>query len=176
MSGLSLFYTLFAYVAIGIFLYGFLIRIWKYATAPSPWKIPLTPGPVTSADVAYRTVQEGGFFKSLFYSNRIIWLDGYAMYLGLALVLINHFRFFFTPAPASLSWITTFEAYAGFIFLLPLFYLLIFITHFSLVTLLLSYSPFGKLMHAGSIFFSPTRDKIGDSWVVRHITPWALEG
>lgn len=240
MNGISLFYIAFAYVAIAIFIFGFLARVWKYAKTPSPLNITLTPGPTSTTGVVYRMVQEVGFFKSLFYSNRIIWLGGYIMHLGLALVLIKHFRFFFTPAPASLAWITTFEAYAGFIFLAPLLFLFalrlindrtyyislltdygilvllmliaatgiltkyyvrtdiinvkafvmgivsfspaampmdfIFILHFTLVILLLIYFPFSKLMHAGGIFFSPTRNQADDPREVRHVTPWAVKG
>lgn len=240
MNVISLFYTAFAYVAIAIFLVGFLSRILKYAKTPSPLNITLTPGPTTRAGAVYRVVQEVGVFKSLFYSNRIIWLGGYIMHLGLALVLIKHLRFFFTPAPASLAWITTFEAYAGFIFFVPLIFLfllrlitdrtfyislltdyiilillmliaatgiltkyyvrtdiigvkeyimgivsfsptampmdIIFITHFTLVMLLLIYFPFSKLMHAGGIFFSPTRTQVDEPREVRHVNPWAVKG
>ena len=123
MSILTLFYTLFAYVAIAIFLVGFLARVWKYAITPSPLKISLNPAPVGPAGVAYRMVQEVGFFKSLFYSNKIIWLGGYIMHLSLALILIKHVRFFFAPAPAMLEWITTFTDYIGFIFLGMLLFL-----------------------------------------------------
>lgn len=125
MSGLTLFYTLFAYVAIGIFLFGFLTRIWKYAETPSPLKIALTPAPITSTGVVYRMFQEVGLFKSLFKSNKIIWLAGYAFHLGLALVLLKHVRFFFVSTPAAITYITTFEAYAGYIMLLPLALLLL---------------------------------------------------
>jgi len=116
MSGLTLLYTLFAYVAIAVFLVGFLARIWKYATTPSPLKIPLTPAPVNSVGVVYRMVQEVGFFKSLFYSNRVIWIGGYLMHIALLITIVKHLRFFFKTTPTALAWITSFEIYVGFIF------------------------------------------------------------
>jgi len=240
MSGLTLFYTLFAYVAFAIFVVGFLSRIWKYAKTPAPLKIALTPAPVTSAGVAWRMFQEVGVFKSLFKSNKVIWLVGYVFHVGLALVIVKHLRFFFASTPAAITWITAFEAYVGFIMLLPLFalfalrlvvdrtffisimtdYLIlallmgiaitgvltkyfvradivgikqftmglvafrpealpadpVFIIHLTLVMLLLIYFPFSKLMHAGGIFFSPTRNQVDDPREVRHVTSWAVKG
>ncbi|MDI6715380.1 MAG: respiratory nitrate reductase subunit gamma [Actinomycetota bacterium] len=61
-------------------------------------------------------VQEVGFFKSLFYSNRIIWIGGYLMHIALLITIVKHLRFFFKTTPAALAWITSFEIYVGFIF------------------------------------------------------------
>lgn len=66
MNGLTLFFVEFAYVSIAILIVGFLARIWTYDNTPSPLKIPLTPAPVGSASVAYRMVQDAGFFNLLF--------------------------------------------------------------------------------------------------------------
>jgi nitrate reductase gamma subunit len=52
----------------------------------------------------------------------------------------------------------------------------VFITHFTLVMLLLIYFPFSKLIHAGGIFFSPTRNQIDNPREVRHETAWAAKG
>lgn len=114
MNGLTLFYTIFAYVAIAIFLIGFLIRIWKYTTTPSLLKIPLALAPANSSGAVCKMIQEVGFFKSLFYGNRFIRVGSYLMHSTLLLVLIKHFRFSFTPAPASLNWITTSDAWVGY--------------------------------------------------------------
>ncbi len=48
----------------------------------------------------------------------------------------------------------------------------IFGLHLLLVSLLLIYFPFSKLMHAPGIFFSPTRNQINNPRHVRHINPW----
>ncbi len=47
-----------------------------------------------------------------------------------------------------------------------------FLIHFGLVLLLLIYFPFSKLMHAGGIFFTPTRNMANNPRTVRHINPW----
>lgn len=48
----------------------------------------------------------------------------------------------------------------------------IFYVHVFLVSVLLAYFPFSKLMHLGGIFFSPTRNMPGNSREVRHENPW----
>ena len=48
----------------------------------------------------------------------------------------------------------------------------IFYIHVFLVSTLLAYFPFSKLMHAGGIFMSPTRNLANNSRMVRHINPW----
>lgn len=48
----------------------------------------------------------------------------------------------------------------------------IFYVHIFLVSVLLAYFPFSKLMHLGGIFFSPTRNMTGNSRAVRHVNPW----
>jgi len=49
----------------------------------------------------------------------------------------------------------------------PLFFI-----HIFLVSTLLAYFPFSKLMHAVGIFFSPTRDQAGNNRAVHHENPW----
>ena len=48
----------------------------------------------------------------------------------------------------------------------------IFLAHFALACLLLMYFPLGKLMHAGGIFFSPTRNQRDNVRQQRHVNPW----
>lgn len=48
----------------------------------------------------------------------------------------------------------------------------LFFVHLFLVSVLLVYFPFSKLMHAGGIFMSPTRNLTTDSRARRHINPW----
>ena len=48
----------------------------------------------------------------------------------------------------------------------------IFYVHVFLVSILLAYFPFSKLMHLGGIFLSPTRNMANNSRAVRHINPW----
>lgn len=43
--------------------------------------------------------------------------------------------------------------------------------HFLLIMVLMVYFPFGKLMHAGGLFFSPTRNQRAN-WERRFVNPW----
>ena len=48
----------------------------------------------------------------------------------------------------------------------------IFYVHLFLLSVLIAYFPFSKLMHAPGVFLSPTRNLPNDSRIVRHINPW----
>jgi nitrate reductase gamma subunit len=48
----------------------------------------------------------------------------------------------------------------------------LFQTHLFLVSALLAWFPFSKLMHMGGVFLSPTRNLANDSRMRRHINPW----
>lgn len=48
----------------------------------------------------------------------------------------------------------------------------VFFIHVTLVSTLMMYFPFSKLMHAAGIFFSPTRNMTNDTRATRHINPW----
>jgi len=47
-----------------------------------------------------------------------------------------------------------------------------FLTHLTLVSILLIYFPFSKLVHAVGIFFSPTRNLPNNPRAKRYINPW----
>jgi nitrate reductase gamma subunit len=48
----------------------------------------------------------------------------------------------------------------------------LFFGHLFLVSVLLAYFPFSKLMHMPGVFLSPTRNLANNSRTVRHINPW----
>ena len=48
----------------------------------------------------------------------------------------------------------------------------LFFAHIFLVSVLLMYFPFSKLMHMAGVFLSPTRNLTGNSREYRHINPW----
>jgi [DsrC]-trisulfide reductase subunit M len=48
----------------------------------------------------------------------------------------------------------------------------LFLTHLTLVLLLVAYFPFSQLVHAGGIFFSPTRNQRDDARLRRYVNPW----
>ncbi len=48
----------------------------------------------------------------------------------------------------------------------------LFFAHMFMVSVLLAYFPFSKLMHMGGVFLSPTRNMTGNTRQVRHVNPW----
>ena len=48
----------------------------------------------------------------------------------------------------------------------------LFYIHFFFVIALFAYFPFSKLMHAGGVFMSPTRNMANNNRAVRHVNPW----
>ncbi|MGC8736111.1 MAG: sulfate reduction electron transfer complex DsrMKJOP subunit DsrM [Dissulfurimicrobium sp.] len=48
----------------------------------------------------------------------------------------------------------------------------IFFIHATLVSVLMAYFPFSKLMHLGGVFLSPTRNMANNNRMVRHVNPW----
>ena len=48
----------------------------------------------------------------------------------------------------------------------------LFFAHMFLVSILLAYFPYSKLMHLGGVFLSPTRNMTGNTRQVRHVNPW----
>ena len=47
-----------------------------------------------------------------------------------------------------------------------------FFIHVLLVSALLAYFPFSKLMHMGGVFMSPTRNLVNNTRMKRHVNPW----
>jgi nitrate reductase gamma subunit len=48
----------------------------------------------------------------------------------------------------------------------------LFYIHLFLVSVLIAYFPFSKLMHLGGVFMSPTRNLPNNSREVHHVNPW----
>ncbi|MEK7274854.1 MAG: respiratory nitrate reductase subunit gamma, partial [Candidatus Desantisbacteria bacterium] len=126
---LSTCYTFFAYFAIVIFVFGILCKVWKYAIIPNPLKIPLTPAPTNAVGVILRVFLDAAFFKSLFNSNKFIWLGGCAFHLALLVVVASHIRFFISPVPELIMLLQTFfqsiGIFIGLLFIAPIGYLFI---------------------------------------------------
>ena len=49
---------------------------------------------------------------------------------------------------------------------------LLFYGHLFLVSILIAYFPFSKLVHMAGVFLSPTRNLANNTRRVRHINPW----
>lgn len=112
---MSVLYALLYYFATLVLLGGLFYKIRQYAKTPAPLKIPTTPAPTTRSGVVLRMAREVGLFESLFKSNKWIWLFGYIFHLGLALVLLRHFRYFIDPVWSWVAMIQPFGMYAGFL-------------------------------------------------------------
>jgi len=132
--GLSyLFAVIIPYLAITIFLLGFVFRVIKWARAPVPFRIPTTCGqqkslpwiknspienPHNMLGVIVRMALEVLFFRSLFKNtkttlqdgpklvygmNQLLWLGGLLFHWSFLIIFIRHFRFFMEPVP----WVIT---------------------------------------------------------------------
>ncbi len=117
------------YAAIALFLVGFLMKIFSWAKAPVPFRIPTTCGqhkshdwirsstldnPHTGWGVLRRMFLEIFFFRSLFRNTRMelregphvayasakwLWAFGLAFHYCFLAVIIRHFKFFVQPVP-----------------------------------------------------------------------------
>jgi nitrate reductase gamma subunit len=225
-----------AYAVAAIFVAGVATRIFVWAAAPVPLKIPTTPAPKTYQGVTFRVLSEVLVFNSLFRADKLLWVGAWAFHIGLVLIILRHLRYFLYPVPGWVMTMQTPGVWTGYLFLLPILYLLarrltlrpviyvstftdyfvlallggivgsgvimryaarvsmvevkafilglltlnpvspptssFFLAHILLVSLLIAYFPFSKLMHAGGVFFSPTRSSRNNSRRVRHINPW----
>ncbi len=106
--------ALLSYVATAVLVGGLGLRVWEYARAPAPLKIPTTPAPVTRGGVALRLMRETVFFESLFKANKWIWLFGWVFHAALLVVLLRHLRYFAQPVWEWVALIQPFGVYAGF--------------------------------------------------------------
>ncbi|RLA00478.1 MAG: nitrate reductase [Gammaproteobacteria bacterium] len=115
----TVFITLF-YIATIILVAGLAFRIWTYSKTPTPFKVPVTPAPVTKGGVVQRMAKEVIFFASLFKSNKWIWLFGWIFHMAMALVILRHLRYFTEPVWWWVALIQPFGIYAGFAMLFGL--------------------------------------------------------
>ena len=76
---------------------GVAYKCWVYARTPQPLKIPIPPAPTTRRGVALRMLVEVTLFRSLFRSNKWIWLFGWLFHVALLAVLLRHLRYFTEP-------------------------------------------------------------------------------
>jgi nitrate reductase gamma subunit len=120
MSALTVLYAVLFYVATAALVGGVAYRIWQYARTPQPLKIPVPPAPTTRGGVVLRMLGEVTLFRSLFRSNKWIWLFGWTFHVALLLVLLRHLRYFTEPVWIWVALIQPFGKYAGFAMLVGL--------------------------------------------------------
>ena len=131
--GLYSFFGIFIpYVAVFLFIVGFIYRVLKWASAPVPFHIPAVCGqqksfpwiktshidsPSTTGGVVKRLALEILLFRSLlknekveleaphrllFRTSTLLWLGAMAFHWSLLLILLRHLRFFLEPVPTIL--------------------------------------------------------------------------
>ena len=126
----SLFGIVVPYMALTIFVAGFIYRVLKWGSSPVPFHIPTVSGqqkslswihasnidsPYTTKGVIARLALEVLFFRSLFWNERVelrrayqlfykrnlyLWLGGLVFHWCLFVILFRHLRFFTEPVPS----------------------------------------------------------------------------
>ncbi len=119
------FYALSFYLATLILLAGLAHKIYQYAKTPAPLKVPTMPAPLTQRGVVLRVLSEVVLFRSLFRSNKWIWLFGMLFHGALWLVLIRHLRYFTEPVWTWVVLIQPIGQYASFAMMIGLVGLLV---------------------------------------------------
>ena len=114
MSALTVLYALLFYVAAATLAGGVAYKCWVYARTPQPLKIPIPPAPTTRRGVVLRMLLEVTLFRSLYRSNKWIWLFGWLFHVALLAVLLRHLRYFTEPVWAWVALIQPAGLYAGF--------------------------------------------------------------
>ena len=114
MSALTVLYALLFYVAAATLAGGVAYKCWVYARTPQPLKVPIPPAPTTRRGVALRMLLEITLFRSLFRSNKWIWLFGWIFHVALLAVLLRHLRYFTEPVWGWVALIQPLGLYAGF--------------------------------------------------------------
>ena len=115
MSLLTIAFTLLFYFAALVLIIGLGLRIRLYARTPAPLRIPTTPAPLTAAGVVGRMFFEVTLFRSLFKSNKWIWIFGWLFHAALLLVLLRHLRYFTDPVWSWVALLQPLGAYAAFV-------------------------------------------------------------
>ncbi len=108
------------YLAILVFVGGLGYKIVQYAKTPAPLKVPTMPAPTTRGGVVIRILGEVVLFRSLFRSNKWIWLFGFLFHFGLLLVLLRHLRYFIEPVWTWVVLLQPFGKYASIAMLIGL--------------------------------------------------------
>jgi len=141
ISGLQpLFAVVFPYVALIIFIVGFVVRIIKWGKSPVPYRIPTTAGqqfslpwikqnkidnPSTGWGVLLRMFFEVFMFRSLFRnaksemmsgklyigSNKWLWLGALTFHYSFLVILLRHLRFFVVKTPWCISMLASLDSF-----------------------------------------------------------------
>lgn len=129
----ALFAVVIPYVAIAVFLIGFIYKVINWAKSPVPFRIPTTAGqqkslpwfqqnkldnPSSTLGVIIRMALEILLFRSLFRnteaevtkegkvlfsSSKWLWLGGLVFHWSFLIILLRHSRFFLEPVPGLIT-------------------------------------------------------------------------
>ena len=113
-------YAVLFWAATLVLVLGVANKIRIYWKTPAPLKIPTTPAPVTQGGVVLRMMQEVLMFKSLFRSDKLLWVLSILFHYGMLVIVIRHFRYVQDPIWGVVQFIQPFGIYAGFVFILGL--------------------------------------------------------
>jgi nitrate reductase gamma subunit len=131
----TLFVIVIPYIALVVFVSGFIYRIILWAKSPVPFHIPTvcgqqkslpwikndkTESPSSAWGVFWRMALEVLFFRSLFRNdraelvgkeralyrgNRLLWLGGLAFHWSFLIILLRHLKLFFEPVPGFITFL-----------------------------------------------------------------------
>jgi len=117
-------YAILFWAATFVIVLGIANKIRIYWGTPAPLKIPTTPAPVTRRGVWVRMAMEVFMFKSLFRSDKLLWILSIMFHYSLLIIVIRHFRYVLDPVWGVVDFIQPYGKYIGFIFILGLLGLL----------------------------------------------------
>ncbi len=176
-----LFGVIIPYAAFLTFVLGFVYRVYTWASAPVPYRIPTTAGqaksldwikrdplesPATMPEVLGRMALEVLLFRSLFrntraelragpnlnyMSSKLLWLGAMVFHWAMLIIVIRHYRFFLEPVPALVRFL---DGLDGFLQItLPTFYITDVLLALSLLYLLAR-----RFTHAQTRYLSLPQD------------------
>ncbi len=128
MNGVSSVFNLLAYVAVLVFIGGFLSKVALYFQTPSPLKIPATPAPKSSIGVVFRLIPEIFLFRSLLrggVAEKILWVGAWFFHVSFLLIILRHLRYVTYPVPDWVMSLQQIGIWAGWIFPLALLLLIV---------------------------------------------------
>lgn len=99
MTFLTIAVSILLTLSFAVFVVAMAGRVWRYATTPSPLRIPTMPAPFTRAGVVLRLGREVFLFESLFRADKVLWVFSMLFHWGLLLVLLRHLRYFLAVPP-----------------------------------------------------------------------------
>jgi len=135
----TLFGIIIPYIAVAIFLLGFIYRIVKWGRSAVPFRIPTTGGqqeshtwieqnkldnPSTTAGAVGRMILEIVLFRSLFRNTKMehhagpklsygsakwLWLGAIAFHYSFLVIILRHMRFFTEPVPLPFEFLGTLD-------------------------------------------------------------------